>query len=471
MLTVPCRGEVQFGLLARYFAISRIPPALMTEPNLSPFRRLRRLMRRIVRRAMAALPRPVRFSIIRWMIDCDPNPDPRLTFQIAETKEELEACFRILHDAYVAQGYMRPAPSGLRVTSYHALPTTTTLCAKFDGRVIGTITIIRDGVFGFPLQSAFDLAPVRDKGGNIAEISALAIDPAFRKSGGSVLFPLLKFMYGYCRDYFDTRHLIIAVNPKMIELYESVLFFERLAERPVKRYAFANGAPAVGATLDLAMAPDRFRAAYGGRTARKDLYDYFVSVNIKGIRMPERVISLTNDPVLTPELLDHFFNRRTDVFSTLDARQLGMLREVYVEPAFRQYIPAVEGGDPATIRPRRHKRFTLRCQASLKLIRGLPVQTLKLVVVDVSQAGCRAEADIELPEGASGELDLEWGLSLKSRTSATVVRQQRRGNHYDLGFTVAPPDATWNDCVQALQSGITVADLGRLRTELRPAAA
>lgn len=405
------------------------------------------------------------------MIDCDPRPDPRLTFQIAETKEELEACFRILHDAYVAQGYMKPAPSGLRVTSYHALPTTTTLCAKFEGRVIGTITIIRDGVFGFPLQSAFDLMPVREKGGNIAEISALAIDPSFRKSGGSVLFPLLKFMYGYCRDYFDTRHLIIAVNPKMIELYESVLFFERLAERPIKRYAFANGAPAVGATLDLALAPDLFRSAYGGRAARKDLYDYFVSVNIEGIRMPERIIKVTNDPVLTPELLDYFFNRRTDVLSTLDARQLRLLREVYVEPAFRQYIPVAEGGDPTTVRPRRHQRFTLRCQAKFKLIRGEPVQALELVVIDVSQEGCRAEAAVELPAGASGELDLEWGCTLKSHTSATVVRQHKRGDCYDLGITIAPPDATWTDCVQALQSGITVADLGRLRTELRPAAA
>jgi hypothetical protein len=81
----------------------------------------------------------------------------------------------------VAAGFMQPDPSGLRVTIYHALPTTTTLCAKWDGQVIGTISMIREGVFGFPLQQSSISAQVRSKTGKIAEISALAIDPRFRK--------------------------------------------------------------------------------------------------------------------------------------------------------------------------------------------------------------------------------------------------------------------------------------------------
>jgi hypothetical protein len=50
--------------------------------------------------------------------------------KIADTQEELEACFTLLHDAYVGSGFMTPELSGMRVTIYHALPTTTTLCAK-----------------------------------------------------------------------------------------------------------------------------------------------------------------------------------------------------------------------------------------------------------------------------------------------------------------------------------------------------
>ncbi len=93
---------------------------------------------------------------------------------------------------------------------------------------MGTLSIVREGVFGFPLQSVFDLSTLRAQPGRIAEISALAVHPTFRKTGGTVLFPLMKFMYEYCTRFFDTRHLVIAVNPNRVELYESLLFFRRL---------------------------------------------------------------------------------------------------------------------------------------------------------------------------------------------------------------------------------------------------
>ena len=123
----------------------------------------KKLLHQGLRKAFSLFPRPVRFSIYRSFVDCDPSPDAQLVLKIAETKEELEACFKLLHDAYVSSGFMQPAASGMRVTIYHALPTTTTLCAKYDGEVVGTISLIRESVFGFPLQAIFDLNAVRAK--------------------------------------------------------------------------------------------------------------------------------------------------------------------------------------------------------------------------------------------------------------------------------------------------------------------
>lgn len=54
----------------------------------------------------------------------------------------------------------------------------------------------------------------------------------------------MKFMYEYCTTFFDTRHLVIAVNPSHIEMYESLLFFKRLTATMVENYDFVNGAPA-----------------------------------------------------------------------------------------------------------------------------------------------------------------------------------------------------------------------------------
>ena len=46
--------------------------------------------------------------ISQSMFDCDAPAHPGLELKIADSVDELEACFRILHDAYVAAGFMRP---------------------------------------------------------------------------------------------------------------------------------------------------------------------------------------------------------------------------------------------------------------------------------------------------------------------------------------------------------------------------
>ena len=288
----------------------------------------KRFLHQSLRKAFSVFPQSLRFAVYRSFVDCDPKPDKRLVLKIAETREELQACFRLLHDAYVGSGFMRPDPSGMRITIYHALPTTTTLCAKFDGEVVGTISLIRESVFGFPLQSIFDLHEIREKRGRIAEVSALAVHPKFRNTGGSILFPLMKFMYDYSTSYFDTRHLVIAVNPNRIEMYESLLLFERLTENTVKNYDFANGAPAVGATVDLHVIPTILKRVYGNKPRRKNLYLYFLRTRLRNIVMPSRRYFTTNDPVMTPDLLDFFFNQCTSTFHDLPDRERGLLHSI-----------------------------------------------------------------------------------------------------------------------------------------------
>lgn len=271
--------------------------------------------------------------------ECDPAPSKRLVLKIAESKEELEACFSVLHDAYVESGFMKPDPSGMRVTLYHALPSTTTLCAKYDGKVVGTVSLIRQNALGFPMQQIFDLSAIHEKGGQIAEVSALAIHPRFRRTGGSILFPLLKFICEYCMTVVDVRHLVIAVNPRHIEIYESMLFFRRLTMNVVENYDFANGAAAVGATLDIRQAKEDFREHYSSKPASSNLYAYFTQLKLPNIELPDRSAGTTDDPLLTPELLDYFFNVRTRTFDNLSAHKKAMLHAIYYQPEYREVLP------------------------------------------------------------------------------------------------------------------------------------
>ncbi|KQV48404.1 hypothetical protein ASC95_20925 [Pelomonas sp. Root1217] len=419
----------------------------------------RKRLHQAMRKAFSWLPRRTRFSIYRSMMDCDPAPDPRLELKVAETQEELEECFRILHDAYVASGFMKPSPSGLRVTMYHALPTTTTLCAKYDGRVVGTMSMIREGVFGFPLQAVFDLSEVRAKQGQIAEISALAVHPDFRKTGGAILFPLMKFMYEYCTEYFDTRHLVIAVNPDKIELYESLLFFERLQETVVDNYDFANGAPAVGATLDLPVAKEIFRRIYGKRKERKNLYNYFVQLRLPNIKLPKRRYFTTNDPVLTPAILDYFFNQRSKVFDELDDRRKALLWSIYDQPEFRAVLPMMSGSLTGFHPMRRHQRFSLRCPAELRVRVDGSERSIVITVIEISLAGLQAQSKLDIPVGVEGTVWVELGVQDKAALAVKVVRHHHTEVGEFYGIRVDESDEVWRRAVSALETEHVAGDL------------
>ena len=420
---------------------------------------LKKKFRQTLRLAFGTLPTGIRFAFYRAMVDCDPDPGARLELKIAETEQELEDCFRLLHDAYVGSGFMKPDPSGMRVTQYHALPTTTTLCAKYEGRVVGTISMIREGVLGFPMQAIFNLESVRAKGGNIAEISALAVHPDFRKTGGAILFPLMKFMHKYCTEYFDTRHLVIAVNPEKIELYEALLFFERLQEMPVDKYDFANGAPAVGATLDLRHAAEVFKAGYKGRPARKSLHKYFFTLNLTNIKLPERRYHTTNDPVMTPKLLDHFFNRKTSLFDSLDDRRKSLLWSIYSNVEYRAVLPMLQGHAVDAHPLRRHQRHSIRCPGVVKFLTADGERTFVLHVIEVSLSGFQAECKLELPLDLTGEAVVDLGRHERSMVAVRTVRRKAYDGQMFFGFRVDEPDRCWRDCVVALEVGFTSQDL------------
>ncbi len=393
------------------------------------------------------------------MVDVEPEPDQRLVLKIAETREELEACFTLLHDAYVDSGFMKPSPSGLRVTIYHALPTTTTLCAKYDGQVVGTLSLIRESVFGFPLQAIFDLKEVRATGGKIAEGSALAVHPDFRKTGGAIMFPLMKFMYDYCTTFFDTRHLVIAVHPTRIEMYESLLCFTRLNQKEVAKYDFANGAPAVGASLDLRALPRKYKQAYGRAKRSKNLYDYFAKYKLPNIVLPHRRYFTTNDPVMTTDLLDYFFNQRTKVFENMSVREKMLLHSIYDLPEHQNMLPKIEEMPEGGKQLRQHQRYSLKCPGNFLVHVDGKTEVATLRVIELSNFGFLAHSKAQIPTKLWGDATIQLGNNEQSTVRAMAIRGKDNGDNIFYGFTLAEPDTAWRKFVGALTSGVTHEDL------------
>ena len=339
------------------------------------------------------------------------------------------------------------------------MPTTTTLCAKFDGEVVGTISLIRESVFGFPLQAIFDLNEVREKRGRIAEVSALAVHPKFRNTGGTILFPLMKFMYEYCTTFFDTRHLVIAVNPNRIEMYESLLFFQRLTENAVETYDFANGAPAVGASVDLYVTPEIIKRVYGKKPKRKNLYLYFLRTKLRNIVVPSRRYFTTNDPVMTPELLDYFFNQCSSTFESLGEREKGLLHSIYNLPEYQQVLPAVVSESNVRTPQRKHQRYSVKCPGSFSVAGLEKTDVFALRVVELSLDGFLAHSKVPLPTNVWGEACIRLGREEKSVITAKAVRGKHKGRYGFYGFKIIEADLSWRKLVGVLKSGTTHEDM------------
>ena len=421
---------------------------------------IRRLYRQVARQAVSLLPSRMRFTIYRNMVQCDVAPSVRLTLKVAETKEELEACFKLLHEAYVHVGFMKPDPSGMRATVYHALPTTTTLLAKYDGRVVGTVSLIRDSELGFPMQKIFDIKKIRSAGGNIAEVSALAVHRRFQATGGMILFPLMKFMYQYATEFFDTSHLVIAVNPRHIVFYESLLFFRRLKQNPVEHYDFVNGAPAVGAHLDLKKAPEIFRRYYDSKEPAKNLYRYFLHLPMPNIVFPDKRFFTTNDPVMTPALLNYFFNERTQLFAHLGDEEKRLLHSIYDLPAYQSVLPPLSQGHGSAVGEgrRRHRRFSVICPAQLEVGTGLARRSYKIEVVECWLSGFRARSAASLPVNVACTAQIELGHADQSRLQVRVQRKAHSQPHTFV-LEVQESDLAWRKFVSALRKASTHGDL------------
>lgn len=308
-----------------------------------PARRGRR--RGLVARTMALLPRAVRLATIRRRLELELELPEELEFRIARTRRELEQAFALLHDSYLDAGLLGAAhPSGLRTTVYHSLPSTTTLIACWKDDVVGTLSVIGDSPFGIPMESEFDVSELRRRDLRFCEVSSLAIAPRFRKKG-RILFPLVKYLMLYTRDYFGVNRQLLVTHPFDADLYGAIAMARPLSNKRIERYGFAHGAPAVASVIDLDRFQDDLRAAFAAAPPQRSYYHFVYESEHRNFKLPERSFHIISDPVMTPALLDYFFNVKTDTFALLGARERLALRACYPSAEYDAVLPRIEGSE------------------------------------------------------------------------------------------------------------------------------
>jgi hypothetical protein len=412
---------------------------------------LRRMGRRFLQSLVqAALPKPILHAWIRGQVHLPTELSADLQFKIAETREELESAYKILHDAYVDQGFTVRHASGLYLSLQHALPSTITLVAKLRDQVIGTATLIRDNPLGLPLERAFAcdrLNHLRREGGRVAEISCLVIHRDFRRQyGGQVLFPLFSYLYRYAFYYYGVDHFTIAIFPKHACFYESLFGFQPLERRKTVKYL---GAPAAALHLDLHSAPLAIANWSSNLEISKNVFRFFVERNFPQFQFPKRPYGKISDPVMTPELLDYFFNRKTVLFESLNNKSLQVLRKRYQLQEFQRLLPVPKGKwSPYNSHP---DRFEVKMNGWIESEAKDSISSFSLQITNVSQTGFCGLTQEQLTLGATFTGWIAVNTSEKVSFRATPVW---RNDYNQYGFKIVSTTAPWNHLIQYLSDDL-----------------
>jgi hypothetical protein len=227
------------------------------------------------RQLLQLLPKSIRHEIYRRQLELPWMPDEDIQFKLVGTTDEFMGAIRVLHDSYVERRFMDRDPQGIRLTPYHLLPNTLTAVAVQKGRVVATMSIIRDNPLGLPMDKIFDLSTLRQNGEILCEVSALAIHPDYRGNGGKLLHSLIRFLWRYAYESFGIDRYVIAVNPSMAELYEAFYLFESLpVNNIVNQYDFVKGAPAVALSLPTMTSYDLIKKVYSKAPLERNLYQF-----------------------------------------------------------------------------------------------------------------------------------------------------------------------------------------------------
>lgn len=169
---------------------------------------------------------------------------------IASRREEVLEALSLVHGTYVRNGLMSANRFGVRVTRYHALPTTEIVIVTRDRQVASTMTIVRDGDLGLPLEEIYheEVSRRRRQGIRLAEVGCLASGKDDEDGALRSLVRLMSLTAQLSR-FRGVDELLIAVHPRHAAFYERFLAFRLVGEERV--YGSIRDKPAVLLALDL----------------------------------------------------------------------------------------------------------------------------------------------------------------------------------------------------------------------------
>lgn len=394
-------------------------------------------MKRLLRNTINLLSERQRHFIYRKLAKLPKeffNPDFRV--EIAQTQEDLQSAYALLHNCYVGIKVIDPQPSGLRCNLFSFLPTTTVIVAKLNGKVVGTVSAVKDSSSGLPSDEDFlkENNKLRRQGKILIEASALGVAREFR-GNHSVSFLLMKYLYNYCKHCFRGDQMIGVVVPQAEDFYKALWHFKKNGN-PVQ-YESLKGITAIHISMDLSTEFfDQVENDFGPRDPKKNLGSMIRSEDSR-FHYPKEKTGLSINPVITPEMLKFFCLEQKEVWSRLAIKDKQTLIQVY-----STYFGAESMNTFRKTEIRLLAQKEYRTPVCLSSIASLGSSTSFCEILDLTSGGCFVSWKNSLP--SEGE-DVCVSFRIQNKTYslqgkvawANNNRSLHRGRGFGIRFAQA----------------------------------
>ncbi len=347
---------------------------------------------------------------------------PAITIQLARSRSEFEAAFRLLQKSYEAWGQ---EPAGdeqkLWLLKQHALPSTNTIVALHNGKVVGAICLFGESPFHFPLEARHDLGAFREKTeGRLAELSLPAFHADFAPNE-DLLFSLMHFAASFGADFCHCEGFVMEAPERWARQYAGALHFEKVESRNGSELLFLNAREGIG-----------FHAHADPKKMPACIYPEKKFFHVTHQRMPV-------------EVLNHLFNVRTTLFAQLNDFDLRVLKNIYDYGEYAKVLPHRGPAAPERKGPR-HPRFPMNCEGYLVSDDG---ERLHVQLLDVSREGLKLCSPEGIDSDATYMLTLFIGVNRKSELIAKIVWADEATGI--AGLELKSCDANWSQLLEYLE--------------------
>jgi len=276
------------------------------------------------------------------LLDANLEALDRPSIKIAETLDEYMQAFTVLHDVYLASGYLSaPSTYGISFGQHHLLPKSCVFIFKSYLTVLSTMSYIPDTQrFGLPMDDLYknELDKLRDSGRKVVELGSLATLPQRRMQNLIVFLAKAIFRYAMSTNADD---LCIMVNPKHVRFYESIFLFEPFGEE--RHYDKVN-APAVALRVNMHKIEPSLYEAYGSADFETDLHSFFVKMNSHAIDEDIQIENAEKNMPLESEIARTLFAANPGLLQSIPASQRAILETLYHSALFAGQRPSTLPG-------------------------------------------------------------------------------------------------------------------------------